>query len=128
MYESEKPFKDLVRELSHDSKVLMRQETELFKREMEQRFSRIEREVAAIGTGGLIAYIGLLALTSALVLVLDTVMPGWAAALIVGCAYIAAGLILLLTGKNKLKHESVKPERTIDSVKRDARAVREAMA
>jgi putative superfamily III holin-X len=121
-----KPLKELVRDLSCDSKVLMRQETELFKREMELRLQRIEREVAAIGSGGLIAYIGILALTSALILVLDTVMPGWSAALIVGCGYIVGGLTLLLMGRNKLKHETVKPERTIESVKRDARAFREA--
>ena len=124
----ERSFKELVHDLSRDSKVLMRQETELFKREMELRVSRIEREVAAIGSGGLIAHIGILALTAAFILVPDLVMAGWAAALIVGCLYVAAGLFLLLAGRNKMKHETLKPERTIESIKRDARAVREAMA
>lgn len=122
----EKPLKELLRELSEDSSKLLRQESELFRREMQDHVDRAKREVAVLGAGGLLAYIGLLALTACLILLLDLVLPAWAAALIVGGAYVIVGGILLLAGREKLSHEDLGPTRTMDSVKKDVRAMREA--
>lgn len=123
----DKPLKDLLRDLSSDSATLFRQESELFRREMDQRLSRAQREVTVLGAGGVIAYVGVLALTTALILALALVMAAWAAALLVGAIYVVAGGLLLLTGQQKLKHEELAPRETIRSVKTDLRAMREAM-
>ena len=48
----EKSLKELMHDLSEDSVELVRQETELFKKEMEVRISKVEREVTVLGGGG----------------------------------------------------------------------------
>ncbi len=123
----EKPLKDLLRELSEDSSKLLRQESELFRREMQDHVDKAKREVAVLGAGGLLAYVGFLALTACVILALDVVLPAWASALIVGGSYVILGGVLLLAGREKLMHEELGPNQTMDSVKKDVRALREAM-
>lgn len=123
----EKPLRELFRDLSNDSTALMRQESELFRREMQDHLTRVQREVMVLGTGGVITYVGVLALTACVILALDVVLPAWAAALIVGLAYVIAGGILLLNGRQKLRHEELGPNQTIHSVKTDLRTMREAL-
>jgi hypothetical protein len=122
----EKPLRELFRELSEDSSKLLRQESELFRHEMTDHVDKAKREVAALGVGGLLAYVGFLALTACVILALDVVLPAWAAALIVGGVYAIVGGILLLAGREKLVHEELGPNKSIDSVKKDVRAMREA--
>lgn len=123
----DKPLKELMRDLSRDSVTLVRQETELFKKEMEGRIHRVEREATVLGTGGVVAFTGLLALTAALVFALDRIMPDWAAALLVGAAYVIAGLVLVFRGKNELGKGTIAPETTMGSVNEDVRTFKEAM-
>jgi hypothetical protein len=53
----------------------MRQEGELPKKELDGKIDKAKREVTVLGTGGVIASVGLLVLTAALVLMLRHVMP-----------------------------------------------------
>jgi hypothetical protein len=123
----DRPLKDLVRDLSQDSMTLMRQETALFKKEMEGRIHRVERQAAVLGAGGVIALTGMLTLTAMLVLMLRHIMPDWVAALLVGTAYVVVGLVVLMRGKNELSRTRLSPDTTVDSVKQDVRTLREAM-
>jgi hypothetical protein len=123
----DRPLKELVRDLSQDSMMLVRQETALFKKEMEGRIHKLERQAAVLGTGGVIAYTGALVLSAALVLLLRHAMPDWVAALIVGTVYAVVGLVMVMRGKNEISRETIAPETTKESVKRDVRALREAM-
>jgi hypothetical protein len=54
------------------------------------------------GAGGAIALLGLGALTGALILALDGVMPNWAAALLVGAVYLLIAYLLYRSGKERL--------------------------
>jgi hypothetical protein len=123
----DRSIKELVQALSHDSVTLVRQESELFKKEMAQRVSKVERDVALFGSGGVVAYTGALTLTAAFVLALSNVMPAWLAAFLVGAVLLAAGVLVLFTGKKKLANETMVPRETAQSVKRDFRAMREAV-
>jgi hypothetical protein len=49
------------------------------------------------------------------------------AALIVGAVVTIIGAILLNSGKKRMQADSLKPERTIDSVKKDADLARRKM-
>ncbi len=121
-----KSLRDLLRDLSQDSATLMRQESELFRSEMNQRISRMQREVSLLGAGGVVAHVGLLALTAAFILLLSLALPAWAAALIVALVYMVAGGILIMTGRQKLKEEELAPRESIHSMKQDVRTLREA--
>lgn len=126
-HHDDRSIRDLMRDLSHDSTLLVHQEAELFKREIEGRVSRLEKHATVLGGGGVIAHIGVLSLTAALILLLSLVMAAWGAALLVGAVYVAVGAVTALAGKRQLKHDSVKPEQSIESVKRDVHTVQEAV-
>ena len=122
----DKPIPELFRDLSHDTSLLVRQETQLFKAEMHARVTKLERTAGVLGLGGAIAWFGAMALTAALILGLAEVMDGWVAALIVGVAYVLAGGIALAMGKKRLSEQELMPTETQKSVKKDIRMVREA--
>jgi O-antigen/teichoic acid export membrane protein len=69
---------------------------------------------------------GLLVLLAAAVLALATLMPAWGAALVVGGAVTALGVLLLMSSKAKLSRVNLKPEQTIDSVQSDVSAIKKA--
>lgn len=118
---------ELLRALSSDTTTLFRQESELLRREMDGRMARAKREVAVLGAGGVIAYVGALALTAAVILALALVMSAWAAALLVGAVYVVIGGIMLVTGRKKLEDEELAPRETLRSVRTDLRTMREAV-
>ncbi|UJR81019.1 phage holin family protein [Sandaracinus amylolyticus] len=117
----------LLRDLSNDSMTLIRKEAQLFRAETEQKISTAQRQGIVLGAGGMIAYLGLLSLTAAIVLGLALVMPAWLAALLVGFVLIAAGVTAMVIGKNRLQSEHLAPRESIRSVKNDVRMVREAV-
>lgn len=87
-------------------------------------------KAAGIGAGFLVAsaafaFFAVLVLTAAGVLALSLVLPGWAAALIVGGALLVLAGIAAAIGIAQLKHGvPPTPTETIESVKQDVRVVR----
>jgi hypothetical protein len=55
------------------------------------------------GAGGAIALLALSALTGALILALDGVMPNWGAALLVGAVYLLIAYLLYRSGKERMR-------------------------
>jgi len=111
---------ELVKELSREVSQLVREEIALAKAEMTQKGKH-----AGIGAG-MLSGAAVLALAAVggsmafLILVLDSWMPGWLAALIVTIAYAAAAAVLALRGKERISHATPPaPTQTIESVKED---------
>ena len=111
---------ELVKELSREVSQLVREEIALAKAEMTQKGKH-----AGIGAG-MLSGAAVLALAAVggsmafLMLVLDSWMPGWLAALIVTIAYAAAAAVLALRGKERISHATPPaPTQTIESVKED---------
>ena len=111
---------ELVKELSREVSQLVREEIALAKAEMTQKGKH-----AGIGAG-MLSGAAVLALAAVggsmafLMLVLDSWMPGWLAALIVTIAYAAAAALLALRGKERISHATQPaPTQTIESVKED---------
>lgn len=123
----ERSLAQLLRDLSNDSIMLIRKEAELFRAETTQKLSHAQREAIVLGAGGLLAFVGLLALTAALILLLALAMPAWVSALIVGLAMAIGGAGAMVIGKNRLQRETLAPEESVRSVKTDVRMVREAV-
>jgi Putative Actinobacterial Holin-X, holin superfamily III len=111
---------ELVKELSREVSQLVREEIALAKAEMTEKGKH-----AGIGAG-MLSGAAVLALAAVggsmafLMLVLDSWMPGWLAALIVTIAYAAAAALLALRGKERISHATPPaPTQTIESVKED---------
>ena len=116
----ERPVGELLRELSEQTTMLVRQELELAKAEVAEKGKQ-----AGIGGGlfGAAAVVGLLALgalTACLIAALSTAIDVWLAALIVGVVYAAIAGALAVVGKRRIKQATPPaPEQTIETVKED---------
>ena len=115
----------LFADLSDKTTLLIRQEITLAKEEVTGKVKRAAMDVVYFLIGAFVAYIGLLALIAAAALALALVLPNWVATLIVGLIVIAVGGILVWVGINSLKDINLKPERTIETLKDDVKAVKE---
>ena len=114
-------------ELSQDVALLVRQEAQLAKTEMQQKLSKLTTDLVSLATGGIVALVGGLALTAALILLLiDPVgMRPWLAALLVGAVLGIAGWVMLQRGLKDLKRIDPTPRRTVETIKEDIQWAKE---
>ena len=111
---------ELIQQLSEQTSRLARQEVELAKAEMTIKGKRLGIGAGAFGGAGLVALLGLGALTAAAILLLATAISPWLAALIVAVVYLAVAGALALAGKSKVESATPPvPERAVASVKQD---------
>jgi len=123
----ERSIGELFGQLSQDVSLLVRQESQLAKTEIQEKISRASRDLASLATGGIVALVGGLALTAAIILLLvDPVgLEPWLAALLVGVLFAGGGLLLLRGGLRDLKTMDPAPRRTVESIKEDIQMVKE---
>ena len=118
-------FSDLWRETT----TLVHEEAELAKAELSEKVSQVTTGAGEIAAGGAILFAGfivlLLAAVGALELMLPTEHSIWIAPLIVGLVVMIVGYIALARGKKQMQAESLAPQRTLESLKRDARLAKE---
>lgn len=116
----------LVRELLREVSTLARKEMALATSEMRENLAHARRDATAITTGGVVLMGGYFVLLIAATALLAEVMEPWVAALIVGGIAAIAGYMMMKGGMEKLRQRDLKPQRTIESLHRNANAVREA--
>jgi hypothetical protein len=116
---------ELFSELAQETSTLVRQEVDLAKTEIGQKASRVGKDVGFLAAGGAVAYAGLLAILAAVVVVLDTFLPLWLAALLVGLVVAAVGYFLVKKGLDALKSEDVAPRQTIETLKEDGQWIKD---
>jgi xanthine/uracil permease len=118
----------LLRELFDEARDLFRQEVALAKTEASEKASMLGKNVAFIAAGGLVAFAGALFILAALSVLLSWLfrnaglspeMATWLGPLTVGLVVTIIGYILVHKGLKTLKDGSLKPERTIQSIKED---------
>jgi hypothetical protein len=124
----ERSLGELFSDLARDTSTLVRQEVQLAKTEMTQKASAVGKDIGFLAVGGAVAYAGLLALVATLIIVLGTVgLPWWLASLIVGVVVAGIGYFLVQKGLDALKHESMAPQQTIQTLKEDRQWAKEQM-
>lgn len=114
---------NLLKELVHEVPSLLSKEVELAKSEARESLSATKKGVAAVSVGGAVALSGFIVLLLAAVYALSIVVAPWLAALIVGGATLLAGWAMVEAGKKKFAESSLKPDRTIDSLRKDKTAL-----
>ncbi len=125
--DDERSISALFGALSQDVALLVRQEAQLAKTEMQQKLSRVTTDLVSLATGGVVALVGGLALTAALILLLvDPIgIEPWLAALLVGAVLAIAGWVMLQRGLKDLKRTDPTPRRTVESIKEDIQWAKE---
>ncbi len=121
----ERSLGELFSELARETSTLVRQEVDLAKTEMSEKASRVGKNVGFLAAGGAVAYAGLLAILAAVIVVLDTFLPLWLAALLVGLVVVGVGYFLVKKGLDALKSEDVAPRQTIETLKEDQQWIKD---
>ena len=99
---AEQSTAELVQRASEQISLLVRDELALAKAELSDKAKHAGVGLGLFGGGGALAFYGLGALIAGGVLLLDLVLPAWAAALIVaGALFLIAG-VLALVGKGQV--------------------------
>jgi hypothetical protein len=112
---------ELIGEISDDLSKLFRQEVELAKAELKQEAGKAGKAAGMLGAAGFAGYLTVLLLSFALVFALANVMDhGWAF-LIVAVIWGIVGAVLYAGGRKKIKDVSPMPSRTVETLKEDAK-------
>lgn len=107
--------------------LLMQDEVALAKAELSRNISRAGVGLALIGVAALLALTALNVLTGALVGYLAaTSVSTEAAALIVGGGLLAVAIVLAVLGRARLGSAALMPDRTVDSLSEDFKAMKGA--
>lgn len=118
-------FGDLWRE----TQTLVHQEAQLAKAELSEKVSQVTTGAGEIAAGGAVLFAGfivlLFAAVGALQLMIDSEHAIWIAPLAVGAVVMIIGYVVLSRGRKQLQADSMVPERTMQSLQRDARLAKE---
>lgn len=116
---------ELVKQLSEQTKTLVKQELRLAQVELQEKGKKVGIGAGIFGAGGLVAIFGAAALIVALVLALSTALAPWLSTLIVGVVLLATAGVAALMGKKQIEQATPPaPEQAIGSVKRDVETVK----
>jgi len=117
---------ELVRQLSEQVSVLVRDELKLAQLEMTRKGKQAGLGAAMLGAGGLTALYGVACLLACVVIALSGAVAAWLAALIVGVVLLAASAAAALLGKGRLQKATPPlPEQAVGGVKADVEEIRE---
>lgn len=111
--------------LAGDVQDLVRGEIALARAELDQKLHGALTGAIALVGGALVAFAGLVVLLEGGAAVLARWLPAWAALLIVGVVIIGIGGLIARVGLSRLSIKALKPDRTVASLGKDARMIRE---
>lgn len=126
----------LLKELTHESSTLLKQEVNLAKTEMSEKASRVGTNLGHVAVGGAVAFLGAIALllfaVYGLTSLMDQFLPlgvaVWLAPLIIGAILAGIGYSMINKALETLKRESVAPEKTTQSLQENKEWLKEKIS
>jgi uncharacterized membrane protein YqjE len=116
---------ELVKQISEQISVLVRDELKLAQLEMTRKGKRAGMGIGILGGSGLTALYGLGCLIACVILAISGALAAWLAALIVGAVLLAVAGVAALIGKGRLQRATPPvPEETVNSVKADVEEIK----
>lgn len=119
---------ELIDRLSKQVSELVRDEMALATVELKRKGAKTGVGAGLSGAGGLLALFGLGALVLAAIAGFATIVPAWAAALIVGGILLLVAGLLAGAGIGQVKKAGpLMPEQAVDSTRRDVETMKESV-
>lgn len=115
----------LMIQLSEQTSRLVKDELELARLELKEAAKHAGVGAGLFSAAGLLGLFGFATLVATAVIALDLVLPLWASALIVAALILLAAGVAAVVGKKQFQHASPKPDRTVESVKKDVQELKE---
>jgi hypothetical protein len=117
---------DLVKLLTEQVSVLVRDELKLAQVEMSRKGKQAGVGAGMLGGGGLIALYGVGCLIACAIIAISGVLSAWLAALIVGAALLAVAGTAALLGKGRLQKSTPPvPKQAVAGIKTDVDVIKE---
>jgi uncharacterized membrane protein YqjE len=117
---------DLVKLMSEQVSVLVRDELKLAQLEMTRKGKQAGVGAGMMGGGGLLALYGVGCLVACVVIAISGAVAAWLAALIVGAALLAVAAAAALLGKGRLQKAAPPlPGQTVTRIKTDVDVIKE---
>jgi len=124
--EEEHSVGELVKMMSEQASVLIRDELKLAQLEMTSKGKQAAVGAGMFGASGLVALYGVGCLIACAIIAISGVVAAWLAALIVGAALLAAAGIAALLGRRRMRKAAPPlPEQAVADVKADVEELRE---
>jgi uncharacterized membrane protein YqjE len=111
--------------LATDIQDLVRGEIRLARAELDQKLTRVLMGAIWMLGGALVGFAGLVVILQGVAAALALWLGTWAASLIVGVVIVLVGALLARSGLAMLSLKSLTPDRTAESLQKDARVVKE---
>lgn len=125
---SEHSIAGLLKQIAQEVPLLFTKELGLAKAEAREAVHTATAGVAAVATGGAVMLAGLIILLLAAAAGLSLVLPAWLAGLIIGLAALIVGALMVVAGKKQFGTDALKPQRTVDAMKKDQAVIEEKTA
>jgi hypothetical protein len=114
------PMAELLRRLSDQASLLVREEVALAKAELSEKGKRAGRGAGMFGGAAVAGLYGVGALVTAAIVALSLAVATWLAALIVAVVLFAIAGVAALAGKKQVAQATpAMPEQTVETVKED---------
>src|SRR5215211_5515127 len=110
---------ELVKDLASQTSTLVRQEIQLAQAEVTQKGKTAGKGVGMLVAAGVFGLLALIALTLALIWLLDQAMDAWIAALIVMALWAVVAAVLAKSGQKALQDATPPAPQTVETVKED---------
>ena len=116
---------ELLGNVATDLQDLVRGEVRLARSELDQKLDRVIMAAIWLLGGALVAFAGLVVVLEGGAAALAIVLPQWAASVIVGLVIVIVGALFARSGLAMLSLKTLTPDRTVASLEKDARVVKE---
>ena len=116
---------ELLGNVATDIQDLVRGEVRLARSELDQKLDRVIMAAVWLLGGALVAFAGLVVVLEGGAAALALVLPQWAASVIVGVVIVIVGTLFARSGLAMLSLKTLTPDRTVASLEKDARVVKE---
>jgi len=117
---------DLVKAVTEQVSVLMRDELKLAQLEVTGKARQAGKGMGMMGGGALIALYGVACLIACVIIAISHSLQAWLSALIIGVALLVVAAIATAIGRKKMRQGSPPmPTEAVESVKTDVQEVRE---
>lgn len=123
---SERSTGELVKMVTEQVSVLVRDELKLAQLEMSAKGKQAGKGVGMMGGGGLVALYGVACLIACVIIAISHSLQAWLSALIVGAALLLTAAVLAMLGRSHMRKATPPmPTQAVDSVKTDVAEIRE---
>lgn len=109
-------LKEMGQNLYSDMNQLWMRQSELVKTELNEKISEVKTAAGYLGAGGVLMFVGILALVATCIIVLNMFVALWVASAIVTVVVLMIGGLALISGMKKLEADKLKPKHSIDAL------------